>query len=318
MKPLNKELLRAASEELALPQAFVEKDWYVVQVLKILSHFDDPEFILIFSGGTSLSKGFDLINRFSEDIDFKVEYLSESVSKSAFRSKCSEFFDKVHEHLKINGLGFVDEPQKSNKSQFFKIPIRYDSFCPPEEALRPEVQIEMTILTDKPYLESINKPIISFIASLQNGLPEVTSLACINPIETAADKIISFLWRSADPEKNDARLVRHLYDLNAITHSKHYMHQIQSNSFVDLIHKVMIDDIKTSRFALEDSSFESIIKFIEGSKKLFQEDSIFESNFNTFVKGMLTKDDDNISFVSAKDTYIKIVDRYLGFLKNQN
>lgn len=32
---------------------------------------------------------------------------------------------------------------------------------------------------------------------------------------------------------------------------------------------------------------------------------------------MLTKDDDNISFISARDTYIKIIDRYVEFLENQ-
>lgn len=317
MNPLNKELLKAASEELALPQAFVEKDWHVVQVLKILSQFDDPQFKLIFSGGTSLSKGFDLINRFSEDIDFKIEFLSEipSISKSAFRSKRSEFFDRVKEYLKGNGCKFSVNPKKANENKFFQILMKYDSLCPPEEALRPEIQIEMTILERKPYIDPVSKPIISFITNLQNGEPELSSLACINPIETAADKVITFLWRSAAPKKNDERLVRHLYDLDAIIHNKNYMHQIQSNSFVDLVHKVMIDDIKTSRFTLEDSSLESIIRFTEDSKKFFQENPVFESNFNKFVKGMLTRDDDSISFVSAKDTYIKIVDRYLDFLR---
>jgi predicted nucleotidyltransferase component of viral defense system len=52
--------------------SFFEKDWYTTQVLKAISKIDDSRFQLVFSGGTSLSKGYRLIQRFSEDIDFKV------------------------------------------------------------------------------------------------------------------------------------------------------------------------------------------------------------------------------------------------------
>lgn len=46
----------------------IEKDWWVTMVLKAL--FQTPYApYLLFKGGTSLSKGWQLINRFSEDID---------------------------------------------------------------------------------------------------------------------------------------------------------------------------------------------------------------------------------------------------------
>ncbi|AFY92439.1 nucleotidyl transferase AbiEii/AbiGii toxin family protein [Chamaesiphon minutus] len=50
--------------------SFFEKDWYTTQLLDILSKIQDPRFQLVFSGGTSLSKAYQLIKRFSEDIDF--------------------------------------------------------------------------------------------------------------------------------------------------------------------------------------------------------------------------------------------------------
>jgi predicted nucleotidyltransferase component of viral defense system len=52
--------------------SFFEKDWYTTKVLNALTQVRDPRFQLVFSGGTSLSKGYQLIERFSEDIDFKV------------------------------------------------------------------------------------------------------------------------------------------------------------------------------------------------------------------------------------------------------
>ncbi len=52
-----------------LPPAIVEKDLYVCYILDYLfNRFEYKEF-LEFKGGTSLSKGYNLINRFSEDID---------------------------------------------------------------------------------------------------------------------------------------------------------------------------------------------------------------------------------------------------------
>src|SRR5204863_230736 len=57
---------------LAVDEAFVEKDWYVIQAIGRLSEMATDNFVLVFSGGTSLLKGYDLIRRFSEDIDFKL------------------------------------------------------------------------------------------------------------------------------------------------------------------------------------------------------------------------------------------------------
>ena len=50
-------------------QVAIEKDWWVTITLKALFQTDCREW-LIFKGGTSLSKGFNIIERFSEDIDY--------------------------------------------------------------------------------------------------------------------------------------------------------------------------------------------------------------------------------------------------------
>jgi len=50
----------------------VEKDWWVTQTLSIIFEMEIGQH-LIFKGGTSLSKAFNLIERFSEDIDLAVD-----------------------------------------------------------------------------------------------------------------------------------------------------------------------------------------------------------------------------------------------------
>lgn len=54
-------------KNLGLTEQFIEKDYYVTEALRIVARHYPYE--VIFKGGTSLSKGWKLINRFSEDID---------------------------------------------------------------------------------------------------------------------------------------------------------------------------------------------------------------------------------------------------------
>lgn len=59
-------MLRAA-EHFGVSEQFVEKDYYVTEILRVIA--DRLGDRAMFKGGTSLSKGWGLISRFSEDID---------------------------------------------------------------------------------------------------------------------------------------------------------------------------------------------------------------------------------------------------------
>jgi predicted nucleotidyltransferase component of viral defense system len=59
-------LLIGASNELAIPTNIIEKDYYVTITLKMLANKLDN---MVFKGGTSLTKCYHLLDRFSEDID---------------------------------------------------------------------------------------------------------------------------------------------------------------------------------------------------------------------------------------------------------
>jgi len=61
-------LAAAASDRLGLPLAVVEKDVWVVELLRSIARPVDDG-LLIFKGGTSLSKAYGIIERFSEDVD---------------------------------------------------------------------------------------------------------------------------------------------------------------------------------------------------------------------------------------------------------
>ena len=61
-----------AGDKIGLSVKSVEKDLWVTQVLHALFSLDVSD-KLIFKGGTSLSKAWGLIDRFSEDIDLAID-----------------------------------------------------------------------------------------------------------------------------------------------------------------------------------------------------------------------------------------------------
>lgn len=79
----DKSVIQDISLELGIDPAFIEKDWFAVQLLALVYRLQSSgEIGIVFSGGTSLSKGYGLIKRFSEDLDF-ILTLPEGFSLSA-------------------------------------------------------------------------------------------------------------------------------------------------------------------------------------------------------------------------------------------
>jgi len=63
-----KTIFQEISNQIGIPAYAVEKDWWVVQTLSAIFGMEVGKY-LIFKGGTSLSKAWGLIERFSEDVD---------------------------------------------------------------------------------------------------------------------------------------------------------------------------------------------------------------------------------------------------------
>lgn len=71
------ELLDAASRKRGIAVSVMEKDYWVCKTLAVLFRLPELSRHLVFKGGTSLSKAYGLIERFSEDVDVSIhrEYL---------------------------------------------------------------------------------------------------------------------------------------------------------------------------------------------------------------------------------------------------
>src|SRR5690606_4398483 len=95
------EILNQATEFTGLPVAAIEKDWWVTLALNACFSLPYSEHI-IFKGGTSLSKAWNMIERFSEDIDLALDRkfmgFEGDISKTQIRklrTKSCEFISTV-------------------------------------------------------------------------------------------------------------------------------------------------------------------------------------------------------------------------------
>ena len=94
-KELFKEVVYATANEVSLPTAIIEKDYYVTMILRELSK-RAPE--CVFKGGTSLSKCHHIIDRFSEDIDIA---FSDDLGRGARRRFKENVVIKISEELEM-------------------------------------------------------------------------------------------------------------------------------------------------------------------------------------------------------------------------
>ncbi len=216
MNVLDRKLIELAAGAVLSDERLVEKDWYVVHAIRVISSLDHTGAIPVFSGGTSLSKGWGLIKRFSEDIDFKI-IMPPGESGAQRRKQRSVFREQILSVLTAADFNLISV-KKGNESRFFAADLAYHSHFESGPGLRPYIRIEMSFL--QPALKPIGRPIQSLIAQFEKKPPEVSSFPCIDPIETAADKLSALAWRictrQRGAEDDDPTIIRHLYDLAAL------------------------------------------------------------------------------------------------------
>lgn len=71
---LRRELFRETARKMGIHEAIVEKDFWVCAILEVLFSSSEWKTKFVFKGGTSLSKAYGLIERFSEDIDLILDW----------------------------------------------------------------------------------------------------------------------------------------------------------------------------------------------------------------------------------------------------
>ena len=288
---LNRDLILNVALDTSINPAFIEKDWYAVQLLKVLSEFENDRGVdLVFSGGTSLSKGFGLIKRFSEDMDF---FLSAppQMSNKGKRS----FRRSIISHIRNDPRFTIEDDniQRGKKYQYFKAQVEYDMKFE-QVFLRPYLQLEMTFINHRlPLLKQNVQSIISESA----GESAELEITCISPIETASNKVSALTWRvvvrNRDSEKDDVKLIRHLHDLAALKHKI----LVDREVFVDCAqHSLQSDQERGGDVIANMSVSERLSKAYE----MLSTDDVYREEYAQFVQNMsYAHEDEQISFDKA-------------------
>lgn len=210
-----------------LTAAILEKDIHVTDVLRELIKLHATPFTLVFCGGTSLAKAHGVIERMSEDIDFKILLTSNfGLSRNAINTQLKQFKHRVITALE--SMGFVADKKEfvtQNENRYFATAWFYQSQYLGDSSLRPHLSIEFTFRSPCfPTLPVSTGYLVNQLAVLEE---DKVTLTCVAIEETLAEKVLSFLRRYASHfDKNqqnttkwDSALVRHIYDVYCIVAS---------------------------------------------------------------------------------------------------
>lgn len=219
---LNEQQIRKTAIHLGLPADFIRKDYFVTKAIRQLTTIKNDYFELIFQGGTSLSKGYCLINRLSEDIDFRVR-LKPSVSHLGTNAKRTQL--RLYRNLLVDTLvkaGFGVQPQDVRvfyEGRYMSIRASFEG-AGGIAYLKPHIAVDCFL--GELELEPQVKEISSIVKVVLGDECEhqYFSVPCVALDETAAEKWVALTRRVAGVNKkerdSDKHLVRHLYDLHQL------------------------------------------------------------------------------------------------------
>ncbi len=301
----DKSVIEDISSELGIAPAFVEKDWFAVQLLVLVSERQVSRDVkMAFSGGTSLSKGYGLIKRFSEDLDF-ILTLPEGTSLSAGQRRV--FRKKVVKLIQSDERFRIDETEvlRGDSHRFFKIPIKYSRIFE-DSPLRPHLQLEMTFMDLKQPFEK--KTIQSIVSEVMQSKPEL-AINCVSAIETAGDKLSALTWRilirNRNDKKDDPTLIRHLHDLAALEN----MIVDSKDAFISSAHASLEQD--QSRRGGDIVANMSIADRLSNALKTIKEDDLYQKEYVFFVENMsYAAEAEQIGFEKAVQALERIINLY--------
>ena len=132
-----RDIIEQAADSSGRTPAVVEKDYYVTLILKLLSEQLNQ---CVFKGGTSLSKGFHVIDRFSEDVDIT---FSEHIGESRRKKLKNVVLKGISEEL---GMPVANWEETQSDRDYNAYLFSYESvFGPQDDRLPQYVKLETAL-----------------------------------------------------------------------------------------------------------------------------------------------------------------------------
>ena len=243
------ELFNNLSRQTGFPPFAIEKDAWVTLALRMLFNSELKDKI-VFKGGTSLSKCYNLINRLSEDIDFSIEReflgFSGDLTKGKIRKlrRASHSFilselpellsselgnygiDSKHFSIKVPNTQISDQDPET-------VLINYKSVFKETTYLLPRVQIEIGARSlMEPFEEKEINSIIDFNMTDADFSEEKFKVTTVVPTKTFIEKLILLHEEFKKPidKIKSHRMSLHLYDIVQIMETNYYEEAIKDKT----------------------------------------------------------------------------------------
>lgn len=231
------QIVQTTADDLGLGSFQVEKDYYVSLFLKELQKMD-IDIQIVFKGGTSLSKCYDVIDRFSEDIDLSVKFNTEKITTSERR----KLKTSIIEIIELLGMNFINPEEVGSRRDHNQYNVGYNNVFQPDENTVPYIIVE-TILVYKPYPIK-DMEVSNYITKYLNKndrtdlIKKYELFPFVMPIQTLERTFIDKLFAICDYhlENEYNRYSRHIYDIHMIWNS--------GKLEKDLMQEIVLDVIK--------------------------------------------------------------------------
>ena len=266
------EIIFATSDKLNLDPVIIEKDYWVSWLLNLLFFSETLKNSIVFKGGTSLSKGYGIIKRFSEDVDISISRklinFKEDVEyyKSLSRNQRQK---QIREQMEPIFLDFIENKFKGMLYQLISGNIDPDTFTLEYKDERGKEHIlfkyPKTIDTELDYIGSYVK--------IEPGIKSVLS-----PISKR--KIIPFIYQefpSLDLDKKYAdisclSIERTFFEKITILHSEFHIASKTDKLLKPGLSRHYYDVFKLIQNGLSIENFELFKEVVE-HKKVFYADN---------------------------------------------
>jgi hypothetical protein len=291
---LFKTAVLAVAGRLNIPAIYIEKDYWVTYALRaVFSHVIGQD--TVFKGGTALSKCYQMIERFSEDIDLVV-MRHEGESDNRLKTKLKTIGKVVSEGLPEIEVPNITQKMGMNRKTAHTYAKEFEGGY---GQVRDSIIIEATWLGYyEPYTTRMMNSMIGEML-LTNGQTQLAEqygllpfeVRVLEPTRTLCEKIMSLVRFSygENPIEDLQQKIRHTYDLHQLLQQAEFSRFFQSLAFDEMLLKVARDDVKSFRNNNRWLAYhpqESLI-FSDTDKVWVKLSEVYQGEFKNLVYGKL-------------------------------
>ena len=294
-----------------LSPGILEKDLLITEVLRQASAFEHQGVQLVFCGGTCLSKAHGIIERMSEDVDFKVVITNPDHSSSSRRKLLSNFKNSLASYFRATELEVTEAGIAArNENSYITFNLQYQSQFPVVASLRPEIKLELNAWPPKRPTQLL--PLRTLLHEALHDRPSPPTIQCLGIDETLQEKVLGFLRRTAEVMAKrhrgeiDHRLIRHVYDVHAITQARpDLVTGLSESEFQERIG----DDARQFGNQFPEFIADPLGQMRQALAAL-QNESRFENDYRNFVDDLVYGN--SVGFNEARSAFAAVAERLLA------